>query len=151
MGTMIGTEPSVTKMLENLTEYEYDVVEAYRNAKANLGSASESAILQSFEEEHSEHIRNLAAILKSMGERVPRSGDWHQALTEGKVAIASLVGDVPILTAVTHNERNVLNAYERATQRADVPEEVRAVLSMHERQARRRHTWLSERVETLTS
>ncbi|MFW5741015.1 MAG: DUF2383 domain-containing protein, partial [Myxococcota bacterium] len=146
-----GTEPTVEKLLENLTQYEYDVVEAYRAAKVRLSHSAETAVLNSFEQEHQQQIRNLSAISKSMGGPVPRSGDWHQILTEGKVMIAGLVGEIPILTAMTHNERNVLNAYERAVKRPDVPDNVRAVLELHHNQSLRRHTWLSERVETLTS
>jgi len=138
-------------MLENITEYEYDVVEAYRTAKDRLSHTSDLAMLQSFEDEHTEQIRQLASATRSMGTWVPRAGDWQQVLTEGKVAMASLVGELPVLTAMTHNEENVLHAYERAARRQDVPESVRAVLAMHENQARRRHSWLSERVENLSS
>lgn len=151
MGTMIGTEANTHKMIEHLLEYEYDVLEAYRSASGRLSHSQETATLASFEREHLEQIQNLAGITRTMGIRVPRAGDWHQIMTEGKVVLAGLVGELAVLRAVTHNERNVLNAYERAAARPDVPDEVRAVLALHRNRAQRRHKWLSERVEQLTS
>jgi len=151
MGTMIGTEVRSEKVLEHLLEYEYDVLEAYRAAKGRLSHSEEVAMVGSFEREHLEQIQILARIARTAVERLPREGDWRQILTEGKVVIAGLVGELAVLRAVSHNERNVLNAYERASLRKDLPEEVRAVLMLHRNGARRRHKWLSERVEQLTS
>lgn len=150
MGTMIEREASTRKLLENLTRYEYDVVEAYRAATERVSLLRETEMLASFGDEHLEQIRNLVGLSQTMGGKIVRAGDWRQLLTEGKVVVAGLVSELAVLTATTHNERKVLNAYERAASRSDVPEEVRAVLALHRNRAQRRHKWLTERVEQLT-
>lgn len=151
MTTMIGTETGPSKVVEQLSACEYDVVEAYRTAIVRLGERAETAMLSSFEQEHREQIRNLDDLTKGMGGSKRRAGHWYRLFTRSRIVVAGLVGDLPVLAAITHNELNLLNAYERAVDHKKMPQRVLAVLQQHRNGSRRRYEWLVARLSALTS
>ena len=101
--------------MENLLLLEHDAIAAYDQTIARLDNASWKQQVTTFKSDHTRHVQELTQLAVEVGANVPREGDMKQMLTTGKVALASLVGDKAILSAMRTNEEDTVAAYERAS------------------------------------
>lgn len=119
MVTSVGTETEIAKLIQNLLYLEHDALAAYDSAFDKLDSETFQAQLAEFRSDHLFHVSTLKNMASELGVDAPKEGDMKQMLTTGKVALANLMGDGAILTAMRSNEEDTVTAYERASQHAE--------------------------------
>jgi len=146
MATMVGTQSDFTDFLTELTELEYDAVEAYRVAVERLTDRENQRQLNTFLADHQRHVTELSGFMRSMGETPPDGGDLKQVLTKGKVYLGSIFGDRAILMVMKSNEDDTNTAYERAIARTDLTLPLRSLLEQHLVDERRHRAWMERRV-----
>ncbi|HEX7047786.1 MAG TPA: ferritin-like domain-containing protein [Gammaproteobacteria bacterium] len=153
MVTSVGTENDKLEMLQHLIKLDHAAAEAYGAAIERLDNASYRAQLEGFKRDHERHIEELTPIVRQMGGEAPDTGGAKEMLTEGKVALSSLMGDEAILKAMKTNENDTNTAYERVVEKA--PPEVRAIVERGLADERRHCDWilaqLGEESSTLRS
>jgi len=120
MVTNVGNQENFTDAIKELIELDYDAVEAYEVAIKNLENAKYKDKFIEFKGDHEQHIKQLSAFLERSSEVAPTKADKTKGLlAQGKVAIASLVGDKTILKAMLSNEEDTVTAYERINERVE--------------------------------
>jgi rubrerythrin len=116
MVTMVGNESTFEKLIQNLIYLEYDAIAAYESTIERLDDKTLSAQVETFRQDHLQHLSTLKEIAAEAGIEAPTEGDMKQMLTTGKIALADLLGDAAILKAMRTNEEDTVTAYERASQ-----------------------------------
>ena len=142
MATTVGTESTLTELLSNLVELDFDAIEAYRAAIDRLEDAWARTRMGEFMADHERHTRELGGLLADMGEEAPTSGSMKSILTKGKVQIANLGGDKPVLQAMLSNEQDTNTAYERAVEHDGLSTTAREVLRRGLADERRHRAWI---------
>jgi rubrerythrin len=143
MVTMVGTESTLPELVENLLLLEHDAIAAYDQTIQRLESASYKQKIAEFKSDHDRHVRELSQLAAAVGAEVHQKGDAKQMLTTGKVALASLLGDSAILTAMRSNEEDTVTAYERASRHAEATPEARATFERAHSDELRHREWMS--------
>lgn len=132
----------IAKMLNELIQLDYDAIAAYEAAIERLEDRQASAKLTEFMNDHVEHTRNLAALVRQHGGNPKQKGDLKKVLTKGKVIIANLAGDDAILKAMRINEDLTNESYEKAAQTPGLPAAVRTTLQANLADERRHREWI---------
>lgn len=140
MVTTVGTEDDKLEMLQNLIKLDHAAAEAYQAAIDRLDNQAYRQQLAEFKADHMRHIQELSPIVRAMGGEVPDSGGAKETLTQGKVAMSSIMGDDAILRAMKSNENDTNTAYERAVENA--PAEARDVVTRALADERRHCNWI---------
>lgn len=142
MATMVGTQETLTALLRQLTELEFDAIEAYKVAVERMEDVGGKRQLGMFLSDHQRHVQELSRQLRTMGTEPPDGPDMKQVLTKGKVFLGALLGDRAIFSAMKSNEDDTNTAYERAAARTDVPAQLHAVFESHLADERRHRQWI---------
>ncbi|MFW5739493.1 MAG: hypothetical protein ACOC1F_03915 [Myxococcota bacterium] len=145
MATMIGSETNVRDTLKNLASLEYDVAAAYRSAANRVDPTVGNATVLELIHVHEKRAQTLAPLIRGLGERPPRAGDWRQLKTQGRVVAGGLLGQNALFAALVENERDVHEAYERAAKRHDVAGEIADLLYRFRDDTRRHHAQVTRR------
>ncbi|MBW3567338.1 MAG: PA2169 family four-helix-bundle protein [Proteobacteria bacterium] len=140
MATSVGKEDDKLEMLQDLIKLDLAAAEAYDAAIERLDDASYRQQLGEFMRDHQRHVAELSPIVRQMGGEVPDSGGAKELLTEGKVAMSSLMGDDAILKAMKTNEDDTNTAYERVAEKC--PVEARDIVTRGLADERRHREWI---------
>lgn len=146
MSTLVGLQTDLHKLLKQLLELELDAIRAYDSAITRIGNDDYRAQLTAFRADHQRHVQQLARVLGESGREPPKGPDLKRVLTEGKVVVASLIGDRALLFAMRTNESDTKVAYERASASALVAPQVKELLRRNLADERRHHAWLDREV-----
>ena len=119
MATTVGNENTIQELVENLILLERDAIAAYEATIERLSDKGLSSQVQTFRQDHLQHLEVLKEIASETGTNAPVEGDMKQMLTTGKVAMADLMGDGFILKAMKTNEDDTVTAYKRASSHQD--------------------------------
>jgi len=111
---MVGNESSIEKLVTNLIYLEHDAIAAYESTIERLDDKTLSSQVETFRQDHLQHLTVLNEMARELGIDAPTEGDMKQMLTTGKIALADLMGDAAILKAMKTNEDDTVTAYERA-------------------------------------
>lgn len=149
MVTTVGTEDDKLEMLQDLIKLDYAAAEAYQTAIDRLDNASYKTQLAAFRSDHQRHIEELGPVVRAMGGEVPDSGGAKELLTQGKVAMSSLMGDKAILKAMKTNENDTNVAYERCAEKA--PPQARDIIQRGLADERRHRDWILAQLGERTS
>ena len=144
---MIGNEDTVEGLLSDLIKLDYDAAEAYEAAINRLDDNQYKTRLREFRQDHLNHTKNLGDILRQMKKNVPQGPDAMRLLTQGKVVLADLLGDISILKAMKSNEDQTNKAYETALTHKEVTPEIRKTLQQNLQDERRHREWIIEQIE----
>jgi uncharacterized protein (TIGR02284 family) len=137
----------IAHRLNALIEVDLDAIEAYEVAIDRIDDEGDKAQLADFRADHERHVRELQAIVRDLGETPATKPDIKRVLTKGKVVIAALVGDRPILLAMKTNEDDTNLAYDAAIASEEgLPEHVREVLLRNRDDERRHLAYVEERL-----
>jgi len=147
MVTMVGTQSDLIAAIKDLIELDYDAVEAYEAALNRVDREEYKKKLNEFKADHERHIEELSTYLKVKNEKAPESGSMKQLLTQGKVVLGSMIGDISILQAMQSNESDTNTAYERMNQRTDTEEEIKDVLARGLEDEKKHYQWLQSVLE----
>lgn len=140
MATSVGKGDDKLEMLQDLIKLDHAAAEAYEAAIERLDNASYRTQLTEFKRDHERHIQELSPIVRAMGGEVPEGGGAKEMLTEGKIALSSLMGDEKILKAMKTNENDTNTAYERVAQKC--PIEARDIIERGLADERRHCDWI---------
>ncbi len=144
MATTVGTETTISELVEDLLYLEHDAIAAYDSAIEKLEDPEAKRELSRFREDHTQHVSVLTEIARELGIPAPREGDMKQLLTTGKVAVAGMMGDGAILKAMKTNEDDTVAAYERASRHEDAIDRSRAFFAKALADERRHRSWMEE-------
>ena len=147
MTTGVGLETDFMTAIKDLIELDYDAIAAYEAAIDRLNKDEFRKALRNFKIDHEKHVEGLSAFLKSKGEVPPTGPSAKSYLTQGKVILANLIGDLTILRAMRSNEIDTNTAYGRINNYEDIPKEIRGLLKQGLADERRHLAWLEETLE----
>jgi hypothetical protein len=125
-----ANETGLVDKLTNLAQLDIDAALAYDQAIKNIDTGDEDIreALQSFQDDHMQHIEDLAKLIDSYGGEPPAfSKDLKGFVIEGVTAILSRVGTRSALVAMTSNE-TLTNSRYHAALGGDLPTDVRTLL-----------------------
>ena len=142
MPTTVGTETQIDKLLSHLVQLEHDAIAAYETTIERLDDASKRSKIESFRQDHTQHVEALKKHASELGVDLPESGDMKQWLTTGKVALADLGGDESILKAMKTNEDDTVQAYEQAAKNELAEGDLRATFEKALSDERRHREWM---------
>ena len=143
----MGTQTDFTDAVKELIELEFDAVEAYEAALNRIESSVYKQKLAEFKEDHLRHIQELSAVSQQHGGEVPQGPNAIKSfLTQGKVVLGNLIGDIAILKAMLSNEQDTNTAYERMENRDDKWLDVRAILDKAFEDEKKHKKWLEETI-----
>lgn len=151
MATTAGMSKDLVELMNDLIALDFDAIEAYEAAIARLGMATDRESLGRFMADHRQHVTDLSALVREMGEKPQEEADFKRVLTKGKVVLAGLLDDSAVLKAMKSNEDDTNSAYERATQHRDAPERVMAVFQKNLGDERRHREWIERRLQSINS
>ena len=100
MVTMVGNESSIEKLVTNLIYLERDAIAAYESTIERLDDKTLSRQVESFRQDHLQHLDVLNEMARELAIDAPTEGDMKQMLTTGKIAMADMMGDGAILKAM---------------------------------------------------
>jgi rubrerythrin len=143
MVTTVGTESTLNDLVENLLLLEHDAIAAYEQAIGRLDNADYKRIVSSFKADHDRHVQELTRLASTIGATPHQEGGAKQMLTTGKVALASIMGDGAILTAMRTNEEDTVTAYERAARHTEATQEARVMFEKAHADELRHREWMS--------
>lgn len=149
MATTVGTEDNVRDLVRNLILLEHDAIAAYDSTISRLSDPTLSRQVESFRQDHLNHLDVLREIAAETGAEAPAEGDMKQMLTTGKIALADLFGDGAILKAMATNENDTVTAYERASAHPDAIEKSRAFFAKALTDEQRHREWMQRTAEAL--
>lgn len=149
MATTVGNETAFDDLVANLILLEHDAIAAYESTVERLSDPSLSSHIESFRQDHLQHLEVLNEMARQAGIDAPVEGDMKQMLTTGKIAMADLLGDGAILKAMKTNEDDTVTAYERASSHSDVIPESRAFFEKALADERRHREWMQRTAESL--
>ncbi|WP_404384720.1 DUF2383 domain-containing protein [Caenispirillum salinarum] len=149
MVTTIGTESSLTKLVENLIHLEYDAIAAYEAAVDRIDDTAVKETMRGFLSDHQNHVRALGELSRELGDTPPTGGDAKQMLTKGKVVMADMAGDKAILQAMKTNEDDTNTAYERAAGHDDATPAAKTMFDGALADERRHKAWIEETIARL--
>lgn len=144
MVTTVGTESTLPKLVKNLLVLEHDAIAAYEQVIERLESSAYKQQITAFKGDHDRHVQELTRMADTLGTEAPVEGDLKQYLTTGKVALASLMGDGAILSAMRSNEEDTVTAYERASAHTEAPAEMRSMFERALQDEKRHRAWMQE-------
>jgi rubrerythrin len=130
-------------LVENLLLLEHDAIAAYEQTLQRLENPSYKQKIAEFRADHDRHVQELTRLATAVGAKPYREGDAKQMLTTGKVALASLMGDSAILTAMRSNEEDTVTAYERASRHTEATPEARAIFERAHADELRHREWMA--------
>ncbi|MES1927492.1 DUF2383 domain-containing protein [Salinisphaera sp. T31B1] len=145
MVTTVGHESDLTDLLQNLVKLDYDAIDAYDAAIERLEDTKAQDALRKFRKDHERHIADLTPHITGLGGEVPADSGPKSLLTQGKVKVASLIGDSAILTAMATNEVETESAYRSAAERNDVDGQLAEKLRAGVADEARHKEWMKER------
>lgn len=149
MATMVGRAKDVAKLLNDLIALDFDAIEAYEAAISRVTMTSDKEQLTRFLEDHERHTRDLAELVRELGEEPQRKSDIKVVLTKGKVVIAGLGSDEHVLAAMKSNEDDTNTAYERAVRNPGLSDRILAVLQTNLSDERRHREWIELRIQAI--
>ncbi|WP_437667075.1 DUF2383 domain-containing protein [Sorangium sp. So ce1182] len=130
--------------LNDLIQLDADAVLAYQQALDACEVSEIRRKLKGFQDDHQQHINDLAELVRAGGEEPRIKRDLKGFLIEGFTAIASR-GDRSALLSMLGNEELSNHMYEAAL-KADLPDEARAVVERNRRDEARHLAWIKEAI-----
>ena len=150
MATTTGTvEGDIKSLTKNLILLERDAIAAYDSCIERLSDPALKQKIETFRQDHLQHLEVLQEIARETGAEAPAEGDMKQMLTTGKIAIAGLVGDGAILKAMKTNEDDTVTAYERASRHDDALPKSKAFFEKAHADELRHREWMRSTAESL--
>ena len=140
---MVGNETTLNGLIEDLLHLEHDAIAAYEQTISRLENAEWKRQVAEFKGDHDRHVQELTGLAGQVGANVPREGDMKQMLTTGKIAMASMMGDKTILSAMRSNEEDTVTAYERASRNPEAPPEARQIFERAHADEMRHREWMT--------
>lgn len=143
MVTTVGTGSDVKSVIENFILLERDAIAAYDATIERLQDPAHKEKIREFRGDHERHMRELSDLARKHGATVPAEGDMKEMLTTGKVKIAALTGsDSSVLKAMSSNEVDTVDAYERGAGNSAIPTEDRPVFERAAADERRHKAYM---------
>lgn len=146
MTTQADPQREVLSLLEEVIDFEYDTIEAYKLAVNHLADEALRWRVESFLEDHVRHVESLTHEIISLGGTAPEGPDAKFLITTGKVFLGLLLGDRAILGAMRANEGDTNNLYERAASQLEIPSHLRRIFLQHLADERRHRDWFEGRI-----
>lgn len=149
MVTMVGNESSIEKLVTNLIYLERDAIAAYESTIERLDEKTLSSQVESFRQDHLQHLDVLNEMARELAIDAPTEGDMKQMLTTGKIAMAGMMGNGAILKAMKTNEDDTVTAYERASQHQEAMPKSKAFFEKALADEQRHRAWMQETASRL--
>lgn len=144
MVTMVGTEKTLPGLVESLLLLEHDAIAAYDQTIERLQEPARKRKVAEFRADHERHIHELTVLARAVGATAHTEGDAKEYLTTGKIALASMMGDSAILTAMRTNEEDTVTAYDRAARHTEATTDARAMFERAHADELRHREWMSQ-------
>jgi rubrerythrin len=142
MATFVGQQENIIDAIKSLIELDFDAIEAYDAAINRLENELYKKAMKEFKSDHERHIRELRQYLEANNEEAPLEADIKSILTQGKVAIAALVGDKTVLRAMKSNEEDTNAAYECMIKHRGVSGQLADILKRGLEDERKHYRWI---------
>lgn len=148
MTTTVGNEDNLDDLVKDLLNLEHDALAAYEEVIKRLDNKAYAGKVESFRQDHLNHVDALTQIARDLGEEKP-DGSMKSLLTSGKVILADIMGDEAILKAMKTNEDDTVTAYERAVKNECCTPALREICERALADERTHRDWMRETAERL--
>lgn len=142
MTTLVGKDTKFVHAMKDLLELEFDALGAYNTLIDRLKNEIYKNQVETFKKDHEWHINALKKVLEVHDVSAPKGPDSKQWLTKGKVVLANIIGEGPMLLAMASNEEDMVEAYQRMVERTDKWEDAEEVLERGLSDEKRHLTWM---------
>lgn len=142
MVTAVGIQSKFEDALYELCELDYDAIEAYEAAINRLDTEAYRAKLRDFKKDHERHVEEIRDLLAKHMAKSPSGASTKALLTQGKVVLAQMMGDISILKAMLSNEMDTNTAYERLNTHAEKWKDAEELLVQGLQDERKHKEWL---------
>ena len=140
-------DQQLAKTLADLISLDFDAIDAYEQAIKRIEKDQTAKTeLAKFKGDHERHVTDLSPLVRKLGDEPPTKGDFMRFLTQGKVVLASVVGDDAILRAMKSNEDTTNQKYEEALETEGLLPETRTILERNLNDERRHRAWIESRL-----
>lgn len=136
--------------LISLIQLDYDAIEAYEAAINRLQTSQYKEKLTEFKEDHQSHIKNLSPFVKGVGHGAPTGPGMKSLLTQGKVVLANIVGEVGVLKAMKSNELETNKAYQKINDYRNIPSHLKDSLRKGYEDEKKHLNWIEKELERLS-
>jgi rubrerythrin len=137
------------KMLRSLAELDYDMVQAYETAIDRLDDVAMKKGMRVCVDDHRRHIVDLNLQIVDLGGKPWVEDDFRHVLEQGKVFLASVVGDRGVLKAMLSNEEESNQAYARAAAIRGLAPQISRLLDTNLDDERRHRSWIGQALYSL--
>ncbi len=133
--------------LKDLLQLDYAAVEAYDSAIERFKNETFKMKFQEFRNDHHRHIKNVTEYLKKIGGDYPTGAGIKKILTQGKVILANLAGDISLLKAMKSNELETTEAYKHINAYPDIPSDIKDALLDGYQDEKRHLLWIEKELD----
>jgi hypothetical protein len=142
MTTTAGTQNNTGDLLNTLIELTHDVNVAY---EAAIDRTDNEAWLKGFHDILRDNQNQLGALrpyAERLTQNVSDSTDVKGLLNKGAVRLASLIGEGPLMGALTRIQSDMVTAYTRACAYEHMEDALKGLFARHREQAEGQLAWL---------
>jgi hypothetical protein len=140
------TAASLTVLMNELIERDFDAIGAYGAAIMRISNASDRLRFAAFRAEHARHVNQLTLLVRDLGGAPKTHANLKHVVTMGRVLFGSLLGDEAIIRAMKNQAIETNRAYEDAASIAVLPVNVRMLFDRNRDDERKHLAWIEERL-----
>jgi uncharacterized protein (TIGR02284 family) len=130
-----------------LVQLDIDAVEAYTQAIEKIDPEPIRNSLIKFRSDHQQHITNLSAKIKELGDNPPQNADLKGLLLEGVTKLRSITGTEGALSAMRMNEKITNKTYAEALEQ-DWPADIMALIQNNANDEQGHLSYIEQALET---
>ncbi len=126
---------------------DYAAVEAYDAAIERFENDFYKNKFSEFKNDHKEHIKKICEFLEKQKEDHPENGGIKKILTQGKVILAKLMGDIGILRAMKSNVIETTNYYGSINLCRNIPTQIKKALLKGYEDEKKHLSWIEHELK----
>lgn len=149
-GPTAVSDTEVLNGLNDLLQLDHDAIGAYEIAIDRLEDRDHADQIRGFQRDHERHIRDLNALIQSMGGTPVNEPHVTGPFKQGMQSLGALGGDKGILLAWRTNELQVRTKYESYAARANFwPNEAKRLIDENALDEERHYRWVVDVLERM--
>ena len=149
-GPSAVSDTEVLEGLNDLLQLYHDAIGAYEIAIEKLEDRDHADQIRGFQRDHERHIRELNALIQSMGGTPVNEPHMTGPFKQGMQSLGALGGDKGILLAWRTNELQVRTKYDGYASRANAwPAEAKRLIDRNALDEERHYEWVASVLERM--
>jgi uncharacterized protein (TIGR02284 family) len=140
---MALTNDEVIEECNELIRFGYDAIGAYEEAIDAISEPSLKEQLAAFLDDHERHVRELTALVMSLGGSPPEQTDGRGVIKATMMKVEGLI-ETELVVMAMHSNEEVLNKEYASRANGDFPKDVLKVIQRNYGDKKRHLAWVDE-------